>query len=149
MIGNETDARAALDANSAMDYTNLLSADGSTRFTYLINGVVYKVDIGGFEENVVEYARREELSRVLPPFVRIPEMSIYSIGNRNVLAAEYIVGTLTGECMPKWFDMPCECDGRCMSDALISNLVDIGWTDCAWGNAIVADGVYYLVDIAT
>ena len=151
MTGNEHDARAAFNAFKNGTTENLFSRDGSTRMVYLINGVIYKVNL--FQDdlenaNFDEYVAAKMLVRKLPDNVRIPEMSIFDINGNTVLAMEFVTGNPTGECSDRFFSTGCEDDGLCMPDRLIANLNKLGWTDSTWGNAIHSDGIYFLIDVA-
>lgn len=151
MIGNENDALLALDRRAAQEF--ILSTNGSTRVTYLINGVVYKVLRGEIDPrwddaNSEEFANAANLRPNLPECVSIPEMTLFEFEDTNVLACEFVDGILSGECSDAWTGLGCEDGGVCVSERLIRILNGIGWHDSAWGNVILADGVYHLVDVA-
>lgn len=151
MTGNLTDARAALDAFRNNTRENLFSRDGSTRMVFLINGVIYKVNL--FQDHIEnanfdEFVAAKMLVRNLPDNVRIPEMELFDINGNTVLAMEFVTGNATGECSDRFFSTGCEDDGLCMPDRLIANLNKLGWNDSTWGNAILSDGIYFLIDVA-
>lgn len=143
MVGNFADAERA--SRCPKDY--ILSDIGTTRMVYLINNVVYKVATDG--ENEWEYRQFLKFSTGnLPENVRVPEMSIYYIDGEAIIAAELITGQETGECNGMMCDNVCDCDGECMPAELLNTLRRMGWMDTTFGNAILSDGIYYLVDIA-
>lgn len=140
MIGNKRDARLAL--NAEMCY--LLSDVGSTRIAYLVNDIVYKVDRwGDYSTNVTEFHRYNDLLDAnLPDNIKLPTMDLFQIGNRYILAAEYIIGTSMGACWGQY----CRNHNFCLPDE-IENILYNYINDLAPGNVILKDGVYYLVDL--
>jgi hypothetical protein len=143
MIGNVDDARQALTD----PYLSPFSDEGCARVVYLIDNVIYKVDLadGG---NDSEWANYQAFSGVeMPEFIAIPEMSRYEINGETVIAAEYIKGMPTGECWDRQLDFTClHTSEPCLSDRMESEIRRfIG--DLAWGNVIVSDGRYYIVDL--
>lgn len=148
MTGNLTDATAALTAATRGTLENVFSMDGSSRAVFLINGVIYKVNRDTEDFNTEEFLMGNMLRPLLPENVAIPQMSLFDINGETVLAMEFIDGILTGECSDRFFSTGCEDDGLCMSDRLIANLNKIGWTDSTWGNAILSNGTYFLIDVA-
>jgi hypothetical protein len=143
MIGNQTDAALAWTG----PYCHLLSDEGSSRIVYLINDVVYKVNRhASYDDNLSEWENYRFLTENLPRGLFLPEMSLYQINDQNVIAAEYIDGDYTGECIDVGFG--CECDSPCIDITTIEQLASLGIQDMSWGNAINYDGVVYLVDIA-
>lgn len=151
MIGNETDALLALDRRAAQEF--ILSTDGSTRITYLINGVVYKVLRGAIDPrwmdaNTEEAHNADVFRPLLPEGVSIPEMRLFEFEDTNVLACEFIDGILSGECSDAWTGLGCEDGDVCIPGRFLETLNDMGWHDSAWGNVILADGIYHLVDVA-
>lgn len=149
MIGNESDAALAYNEWLIGDFEHLWSSEGSSRYVFLIDGVIYKVNITPqYDFNDREYANYCEWAGNLPENVRIPEMSLYRVADTTVIASEFIEGIDTGDCSDSFFGLPCTCDGVCMPKETVEILNDMGWVDDSWGNAIVRDGIYYLVDIA-
>jgi hypothetical protein len=151
MIGNENDARTAYDEWLTGSFDHLFSSDGSSRYVFLIDGIIYKVNVSNgyiWDANKDEYNNAQTLAGILPANVRIPEMSLYTVDGYSVLAAELITGTITGECSAEWTGLGCEDGGVCLSDNLISELRDLGWDDSCWGNAIRSGNIIYLVDVA-
>lgn len=148
MTGNLTDATAALTSFRRGTMENAFSFDGSSRMVFLINGVIYKVNRDAEDFNTEEFTMGNRLRPLLPENVAIPEMSLFDIGGEPVLAMEFISGIDTGECSARFFSLECEDDGECMSDRLIANLNKIGWADSTWGNAILSNGTYFLIDVA-
>lgn len=153
MIGTYEDAALALsEANNG--FTDHLFSDfGSTRYVYLINGVIYKVnrfeyDVQFGNANQSEYENAHFLSDMLPDICALPKMHLFEIDGHAVLASEFIDGMQTGECSSAWTGLECEDDGACMSINLLEHLESLGWSDPAWGNAIVSNGKYYLIDVA-
>lgn len=148
MIGNQNDARLALHAAEVGDYTYLLSNEGTTRYAFLINGVVYKVEYSGdyWSANRSEYNNAARLRTTLPEGFSVPEVEMYG----DVLAMEYVEGRPTGECIAAYVGEPCDCDSECMDPLVLDDLANLGWMDPAWGNAIVEweTGLTYLIDVA-
>ena len=149
MIGNEADAALALSAH-ATDY--LFSDDGTSRYVYLINGVIYKVGRPNGEwANDEEYAKYlATCPELLPPYLRLPETHRYVIGDSTVIAAELIEGTPTGECFASAVGMECDCDPlACLSPLIVDDIaMHLDISDLAYGNVIIRDGIYYVVDFA-
>lgn len=140
MIGTREDAWLALT-----DPTAFLLDEGTTRKVYLINGVVYKVDLPGECANELEICNYYRYRNSLPQGVFLPEMQLYRINGRYVVAAEYIDGIPTGDCIDEACGFPCTCEEECLNADLLGL---IPWfTDTAWGNAVWYDGVLYLLDI--
>lgn len=112
MIGNMADAAQALSDYMQGNDDRLLSADGTTRMVYLINGVVYKIHhVKEQTENVDEFYRIRNHSDILPEGVYYPEVGLFEIDNDNIIAMEYIEGRQVAEC----FCTPDEsCDDSCM-----------------------------------
>lgn len=150
MIGNEDDALTALMSYDEGDRTFIFSRDGSSRIVYLIDGIIYKVNLDdSYDFNEREFNTAARLRDNLPDNVRIPEMSIYRFRNESVLACEYISGIRTGECFDKFVGMDCECpEKECLPDNLATSLRNAGWDDTCYGNAIWSDDILYLVDVA-
>ena len=121
---------------------------GCTRAAYLIDGVVYKVPAAMFRADVgandIEFENGERLRKSLPAGFVIPEMTMYG----EILAMEFIDGTLTGECWDEYLGLVCRCEpGTCIPSALLAPIAHLGITDIGHGNIIERDGVYYLIDI--
>jgi hypothetical protein len=146
MVGNATDAAFAVALYEAGDtdiaYPYFLGA-GCSRHVYLVNGVAYKVNTGGFQDNEDEFHTANHIRGIMATFnVVVPEVSMFG----DVLAMEYIDGELTGEC---WSPVdPCDCPDKCLSDGLVANLTHFGWHDAAYGNAMWHEGTLYLIDLA-
>lgn len=142
MIGNADDAALAMECHDTGDHTYLLSDMGTTRKVYLINDVVYKVGFADVE-NLWEYNNRNAFSSV--PGVAVPKMTMHG----EVLAMEYIDGDPAGQCNGLWMWNECDCEGTetDMPIGMLETLSDLGW-DFTMGNAVVRDGVFYLVDLA-
>lgn len=150
MVGNWTDAAQALEDFNRHIFDNVLSWEGTTRCVFLINGVVYKVQWRDADhDNLAEYRHGLSYRPLVPANVHIPDMTIYWIGETPVLAMEYIDGSPSGECIDEYVGTECSHDGKCMSNKLISDLTEMGWYDATFGNAIVRNGEYYLIDIGT
>lgn len=152
MIGNENDAALALSeyGNTVFgDSEFLFSTDGSSRIVYLINGVIYKVNIDNYDANREEYEKAAIMRDRLPANVRIPELTLYRINGQSVLAAEKVTGISSGECWDNFLGMECTClPGECLDPILIEELNALGWDDPCYGNAIIDNGIVYLVDVA-
>lgn len=148
MVGNAYDALTAL--NEYRDRSGMFHiGEGCSRSAYLINGVVYKISnncaSGG--ENSEEYLRANIMRPNLPQGFAIPDMTLFTVEDEEILACEYIDGILTGECSDAWLGLPCSCGGTCLSDqtmALIDNVID--FYDWSYGNVIDCEGVLYLID---
>ena len=148
MIGNETDAKAALDAAMG-SCANLYSDNGSTRQVYLINNVIYKIDRYG-EDNAEEWRRYCSIApALLPPFIRLPEMSLFTIGDEKIIAAEFIQGNEMGDCWEANLNGKCECPpGLCLDPKVSEDIMghcDI--SDLAIGNVILSNDIYYVIDL--
>lgn len=140
MIGNVADAALALTRPREF----VLSAEGTTRMVYLINGVVYKVEYC-YGVNELEYDNILNSVSLLPDNVKYPEATLYSIEGETIIAMEYISGTAIYECF-------CEDYGDdhadvCMTHSERALLVDI-MSDPNGMNVIRTDTVYYIVDAA-
>lgn len=142
MIGNETDAALALTHPD----TFLYSDEGSSRIVYLINGVIYKVDRNHYRDNAYEFDMYQKMTGNLPTGVFLPEMSLYRINGQDVIAAEFIDGIPTGDCIDTLLGLPCTCEGMCISPAIIDSIPM--WNDATYGNAMWYDGALYLIDVA-
>lgn len=143
MVGNSDDARLAAEHYAEGNNDFLLSTKGSSRQVYLINDVVYKVAYWRGDDNIREFHNRNRYSHI--PGVRVPEMTLYD----DVMAMEYIEGDPAGECVGLFaFDI-CDCEGTetDMPRGLLDSLAELQW-DSNMGNAILRDGVYYLIDLA-
>lgn len=139
MVGNAADAALALTHPREF----LLSDDGCSRVTYLINGVVYKVNRGRFLDNEEEFHNANDIRDIMATFdVFVPEVSMFG----PVLAMEYINGEPTGECLSVFPD--CDCPDVCIPDALLANLTFFGWRDPAYGNAMWFNEKLWLIDLA-
>lgn len=139
MIGNRENAALALTRPK-----NLLLDEGTTRTAFLIDGVVYKVD-DDHGANELEIANYYKWRDRLPQGISFPEMQLYRVNGRYVIAAEYVDGEDTGDCVDEACGLPCTCESPCLSAATLDTIA--WWTDCAWGNAKWYDGVLYLIDI--
>lgn len=151
MIGNENDARTAFRSWADSTFEHLFSDNGSSRYVFLIDGVIYKVNRyadGRWDANEDEYRNGEKMRGMMPAGVFIPAMDIYDIDGNIVLAMEFVSGLSTGECSGAWSGLGCECDGLCISDKLMDELCGLGWDDPCWGNAIRVGADIYLVDVA-
>lgn len=144
MIGNETDAALALARPSEYLYSD----EGSSRSVYLIDGIIYKVDRGGYRCNEEEFNTAAILTGNLPEGVFLPEMSLYRINGADILAVEFLDGELTGECWALFLGLACDCPSPCLNDNIVSELSNAGWNDPAYGNAMWVDGSLYLIDVA-
>lgn len=146
MIGNETDAAIAADLTMNVHY--ILSDEGSSREAYLINGVVYKRELHA-GTNLAEIMNYDRLStqHVLPEYIRLPEMELHYIDDEVILAAEYVDGYPTGECFDRWAGTECSGNEKCLSARIQDEIESFGISDLCWGNVLVKDSVYYLVDL--
>lgn len=140
MIGNLNDAAAAL-----ADTLPVLSDNGCARMTYLVGNTVYKVNrMNGANE--AEWDNYRILSDRLVPGVSFPKMSAYSFPGEIVIAAEYVSGIETGECIDRIIGITCTCDGVCLSaeeEDIVKNFIE----DTAWGNIIRTDEGLCIIDL--
>ena len=140
-IGNAHDA--ALAATCPEDF---FLGEGCTRQTYLINGVVYKVPAplfaGDSNANAIEYANAERIRPLLPVGFAIPQMTMYD----DILAAEFVNGTLTGECFSEYLGTACDCFEPCVPVSLMDPIVRLGITDIGYGNLIAYGDTIFIID---
>lgn len=141
MIGNSVDAALAATLPN-----QFFIGSGNTRDVFCINGVVYKVNMSdSFDYNELEFNTACGMQDILPEGVRIPDMTLY---DGNVLACEYIDGTLMGDCIDTFVGLPCSTPEACISDELSNELCNIGFMDQSYGNIIgTNEGIIYLVDL--
>lgn len=144
MIGNAVDAALAETCPEEFLYSD----DGSSRLVYLINGVIYKVDRRNYRDNEAEFLAYKNMTGKLPTGISLPKMSLFQIGDREIIAAEFIRGIETGDCYDKYLGLECLCGDECIDVGLLDALESIGWRDPTYGNAILSDGTLYLVDLA-
>lgn len=141
MTGTKTDARKVLSGEG------MFIGEGSFRECYLINDVVYKLNITSQDANFIEFHNGEAARGNVPaPFI-VPAMSLFDIDGESVLAMEYINGESTGECTSVWLDLPCECDGKCMPENIRVMALSISDDCLSWGNTIRVGSDYYLIDL--
>src|SRR5690349_10007808 len=107
MIGNLADATTALSRFMVGDWTDILSANGTTRIVYIINGVVYKCE-GESGVNQTEFEVMSTMS--LPCGFAFPAVNLFQIGDVDVIAMEYVDGIAVAECFCLDFE---ECDETC------------------------------------
>lgn len=137
MIGNAADAALA-----ATRPTGYLLGEGTSRYAYLINGVVYKVNISSrYADNEFEFSNINRLKGITHPLIRFPEVSMYD----NVIAMEYISGDATGYCFLCEVGDPCDYED-CIPGTVASDINRLGIIDLAFGNVIKSDGLYYVID---
>lgn len=147
-VGNHRDAATALLDYDEKVNDNVLSYDGTSRVVYLINNVVYKVNLGNYIFNDLEYDNANRLRDILPAPIKIPNMTLYRVNGENVLACDYIIGEPTGECYDRLSGRHCFCEGDCLPEEVedILNLNNI--TDLSYGNVIVdIFGQYWIIDL--
>ena len=142
MIGNVDDARLALSGD-----VPVWNSDGTTRYVYLINDVIYKV-AEWERDNISEYERYLWLSKTnTHPLIAFPNTGLFDVDGTPVIAMERIYGTLTGECYCAVTDE--EHDETCMSVEMC-NAFDLITNDNSGLNIILTDkGIYYLIDMAS
>lgn len=142
MIGSQTEAAAAL-AGTLPLYSDL----GSTRLVYRHGSVVYKVNDGdwGYDSNVAEYENAKAMSG-LPDGVYIPEVALYNVNGKNVIAMEYVEGTAVAECY--CYDIGDPCDDTCMSTDVYLKIKDFLDDTAGFNTIIKANGDIYLIDLA-
>lgn len=144
MIGNENDARLALLGRAEF------VGEGCTRTVFRVGDVAYKVCDSDHDYNMDEYAEADRVRPRLPNGIRIPEMSIHRVGERNVLAMEYIDGLPMGECV-EHYGLECTFINHegCLPDDIEATLEGLNGDAISHGNTILANGVYYIVDLGT
>jgi len=149
-IGNQTDAQRVLYGQGRY------LGEGCTRTVYLLNGVVYKVGVSLEDDyvNSYEYDKACELrnSPTLPDDVRIPEFSIYTVRDRQIIATEYIDGLpCTDYCVSKVAGKDCNCADAygqyCLSKPEAYMLEDISYDSVSFGNTYYRNGYFYIVDL--
>lgn len=148
-IGNLADATLALTRPAAD-----MIGEGWSRQAFLINGVVYKVDMeDGSPNNWDEIHNIRQMGPFMPANVRLPETSIFEFtGGEAVIAMEYIAGIPTGECGSSYFpNEECTCPpGTCLSDEFLHPIRRLGIHDIGYGNLILSnDNVVYLIDVVS
>ena len=137
MIGNKADATKAL-----MREVKPFSTFGGDRLVYLINGVIYKVSrAGGDYYNHMEYDNM--MRGESDGFINYPLTHLFNIGDRAVIAMEYISGDPVGECYCLDDN---ECGDDCLSEDTLDRIAAHGMTDRCYGNLIMRDGQLYIVD---
>lgn len=147
MIGNATDAALALSdyESGMMDY---LFADGSTRYVFLINGVLYKVNYrtaAGDYDNIEEFETINAKRASLPAGVFYPETSLHRINDRFVIAQKIVTGQPVYRCV---CDMVGDvCSEYCMPEDVIE-LTDPFMQDQCGFNVIINDDGVHIVDCA-
>lgn len=140
MIGNLYDARRAAEGR-----LGLLSDYGSARTVYRSGDVVYKVDKDE-GANLSEWRRYKSITSV-PAKVMVPRMSLYTVGDDYVIAAEFIDGEQSGECSA-YISSFCEEPGLCLPGDIMDDIsMTFQMIDFAWGNVIRKNGIYYVVDL--
>ena len=141
MIGNAEDAALALTRPSwaYMD-------EGSERICYLINDVVYKVQFryGNVEElDSYDYLCRQ----VFPSNITIAQLTPWYIKDTVVIAAEYVKGQCVSECYDAMLGLPCSEPGTCLDEATADSIRNLGIMDLSYGNVILRDNTYVIVDM--
>ena len=144
MIGNQTDADLAATSYFVNDFTYLLSDEGGSRMVYLINGVVYKVEMYHDGDNTREYENAIRLQSIIEPPFLIPDVSLFSHEDMTVIAMEYIEGFAKSRCY-------CFGEEECTAFCLPSEVADMASkfiNDVSGNNVIETDDAYYLIDLA-
>lgn len=139
MIGNETDARLAVERALP-----LLTHLGSTRTVYLQGNVVYKVE-STFEDigiNAMEYRRMT--TEPTNTGVFFPDVSLFDIDGTQVIAMEYIHGQAMAECY--CMEGVEECLPDCMPDS-VWQLVNGTLDDTGGFNVIVNERGIFIIDM--
>lgn len=138
--GNATDAARAIAGD--LDYIG----EGCMRTVYRCGDIVYKVE-NAIGANADEYRNAAAIRATVPyPFV-IPDMSLHYVGSACVLAMPFIDGEPTGECIGDFIGTGCDCDSPCMSPEIAYAANAINGDALSWGNTIVKDGTYYIIDV--
>lgn len=143
MTGNSADAKQALRDFLSGEDSRVLSFDGSTRVVYLIDGIVYKIEIEEFDSpNETEIKNIRET--VLPDGVFYPSTDIYYFGNTSVIAMDYIEGTAVAEC---FCVEPEVCDDSCMPNDVWEKVNGI-LGDTGGFNVILNNEGIWIIDAA-
>lgn len=146
MIGSEKEALDVLARRKGV-----YLGEGSTRKAYRLNDTVYKVCLSPSMDKVNrrEIANRQEaLAKNIREDVIIPEITSYVVEGRVVNATPYVNGIPTGECVGNLMDIGCDCgDMLCLSPEMVQYLDGIYIDSVSYGNTIVKDGLYYLIDL--
>lgn len=142
MTGNAFDAALALSEYRANSRRYVFSADGSSRMVYLIDGVIYKVDIIA-GTNADEYDIMLNMRDSLPMGVFYPEVSLFTVSGVDVIAMEYIEGTAIYACVCA--DMGDKCDSVCMTPQESVFLPPL-LNDPSGMNIIRNEHGYYIID---
>lgn len=120
---------------------------GSTREVYRVGDIVYKV--GSHTDNESEYDMYCAISigDMLPKFpnIALAETSLHYVGDIPVIAMEFIDGLAVGECFCISDD---EHNEDCLDIDMICAIRSIGISDTNYGNIMLKDGIYYIVDMA-
>ena len=117
-------------------------ADGSTRAAFLINGVVYKVDMCGDMAPTNEYEYSRIRRTALPDGVFFPKTELYDVDGTFVIAMEYIEGQIMhecwGECTPHY--------PECMTTEVLDKVGPV-LDDTGGDNVIVNDEGIWIIDM--
>ena len=147
-LGTRTDAALALSFKH--DINQYWIGEGGTRSVYLINGIAYKVPKNDWT-NQRELTIYDCLDTTnWPEWLKVPRMTGYSIGDRIVIAAEFVPGIPSmwcEECSVDNHDF-CgaqECIGKYRRDVVLGLM----FTDAeCYGNTVQhPDGSLYIVDL--
>lgn len=142
MIGNSADAALAVAEYRQYSPDYLLTDMGSTRMVYLINGIVYKVDIYDQSENESEYETITNMREHLPEGIHYPQVSLFHVLGGSVIAMEYITGQQIAQCYCM-SNEPCGPD--CMTDDEYNMLFDVLPDSCGYNVVRRGDG-YWIID---
>lgn len=142
MIGNETDAATALHGGG------IYVGEGHTRIVYRVGDVAYKVNVVSWDYNIEEYDCGEAYRAATPANIVIPDMTLYHIGDRTVLAMPYIDGVPVSECFSR-YNIECadSTHASCLDDKMAQTLTRFNFDATSYGNVILKDGIYYMVDL--
>lgn len=140
MIGNENDAAAALRGEGRC------IGDGSARECFVIDNVVYKIERCDGANDAEWDNYQKIISNPMSDRISIPVMDRILIGEEIIIAAEYIDGIETGECIDRLIGHDCQCLGDCLSDAE-ETLVREYIYDTAWGNVMRVNNMLCIIDL--
>ena len=143
MIGNEQHAAEALAAYNSGEYADVFSYDGTDRLVFLIDGIIYKVEINVHGTNEAEYANYTKIKDVVSDPIRVPVTELYSIDGTNVIAMQYIKGEALAAC----YCREGEEHFKCLPDDVL-DLVSPFIGDTGGMNVIANDKGYYIIDLA-
>jgi hypothetical protein len=123
-----------------------LVGEGNFRRVYRDGGIVYKVEYGEGVDLACNLTEAENItvmrSETLPVNVAIPPFNLITVDDEAVIVMPYIDGKAMGEC----WRVPCDVHDTCLPNNIAEPLEALG-IDLAYGNVILSDGTYFIVDL--